>query len=317
MLFSYAAKNREERIDQMMAVLKTTWKTSYVSVRDGMYPIITKKFLLPEILHTDGIGSKGIYHWRARTFRAAALDALAMNLNDLAMVGAVPYALQNNLMLPKDDHHAIIEVLKTLARECKKRSIVMTGGETPIHEDMEGLDVSITIAGFIPKIRNNAARPGDVLVGLRSSGLHSNGFTKVRRVLGDRFIKECTTPTKIYIDDILPLLKHHDIHAMMHITGGGFAKLRGILGRDLDAHVDQPKKLSPQHIFHELFTRGVSSKEMYSTFNCGVGFVIAVPKRGSDKVVKVLPGGALLGEVVNGTGHIRISSAFDGREVSF
>jgi len=188
---------------RILQLIESTWNSPYVEVKRGLYPIIRKKFSFPEIQHTDGIGTKGFYHWRKRTFKNAVLDALAMNLNDLAMVGATPYALQNHIVLPKDDHTAILEIVRELAKECRKRKIAMTGGETSIHSDMPGMDISITVSGLIKSIRKNQCEVGDTLIGIKSNGLHSNGITKVREVFGKEYKKEFTHPTIIYLDEIL------------------------------------------------------------------------------------------------------------------
>src|SRR3989338_417501 len=134
---------------EILRLIESTWNTPYVTVHRGLYPIIQKKFSFPEVQHTDGIGTKGLYHWKKRTFRNAVLDALAMNLNVLAMVGATPYALQNHIVLPRDDHGAILKIVVVLAAECKKRKIAMTGGETSIHSHTKGMDISITVSGLI------------------------------------------------------------------------------------------------------------------------------------------------------------------------
>src|SRR3989344_797192 len=114
---------------KILKLIESTWDTPYVKVEKGLYPVIKKKFSALEISHTDGIGTKGSYHWKKRTFKNAVLDALAMNLNDLAMVGAIPYAIQNHIVLPKDDHEAILAIVKRLLAECRQRNIAMTGGE--------------------------------------------------------------------------------------------------------------------------------------------------------------------------------------------
>ena len=114
--------------------IKQTWETPYISVSEGAYPVIKKKFSYPEIDHTDGIGTKGIYHWQEGTFKNAVIDALAMNLNDLAVVRAMPYKLQNHIMVPEEDER-ILEIIKTLVEECKKRNIAITGGENSFHNN--------------------------------------------------------------------------------------------------------------------------------------------------------------------------------------
>ncbi len=299
----------------ILKLIESTWHTPYVQVTKGLYPVIQKKFLYPEVQHTDGIGSKGLYHWQKRTFRNAVIDALAMNLNDLAMVGAIPYAVQNHIVLPTDDHGVILAIVEALAAECKKRKIAMTGGETSIQSDYTGMDISITVSGLIKKKFKNECKVGDVLIGLKSNGLHSNGMTKVREVFGTRSRKEFTEPTHIYLDEIHRLLKKCRVHGMMHITGGAFTKLKDILPRG-EIHISVPQKLKPQLIFRQLFSRGVSNREMYTTFNCGIGYIISVAKKDERKALKLLPGSEKIGEVLPGQKkRVVILSAFDGRTI--
>lgn len=299
---------------KILKLIESTWNTPYVKIEKGLYPIIIKKFSLPEIQHTDGIGTKGIYHWQKRTFRNAVLDALAMNLNDLAMAGAVPYALQDHIVLPKDDHKAVLEIVKVLAKECRKRNIAITGGETSIHSGVQGMDISITLSGFIKFPQKNKYKAGDILIGLKSRGLHSNGFTKVREIFGKKYKKEFTEPTATYIDEVLPLLKGYKINGMMHVTGGAFTKLKDILEKT-DVIISHPRKLSPQKIFQEMYQKGLSSKEMYSTFNCGIGFVLSTPKYQTTEIISHLKNAEIIGEVRKGNGQICITSALDGRIV--
>jgi len=95
----------------ILNLIKTTWERLYVSLVEG---IVYKKFNYPEFHHTDGVGRKGEYHWKASSFECAVIDSLAMNLNDLAMAGAMPYALIDHLMIPSDDNNAIISLIKSL-----------------------------------------------------------------------------------------------------------------------------------------------------------------------------------------------------------
>ncbi|MBI4088727.1 hypothetical protein HY415_01390 [Candidatus Kaiserbacteria bacterium] len=300
---------------EILRLIESTWDTAYVKVIRGLYPILKKKFSALEIQHTDGIGTKGSYHWKKRSFKNAVCDALAMNVNDLAMVGAIPYAIQNHIVLPKDDHRAVLEIIKALVAECRKRKIAITGGETSIHSDIQGMDISITVSGLIKNRRKNQCKVGDVLVGLASNGLHSNGFTAVREVFKKGYREEFTEPTRIYSGDILSILDTCTVNGMMHITGGAFTKLKDILEK-ADAAIIQPKKLQPQRIFRDIYARGLPNKTMYSTFNCGVGFVLSVPKDETSKVLSKLKGSAIIGKVVKGNGAVRIKSAFDQKTLT-
>lgn len=297
---------------QILELIKSTWSSPYVKMERGLYPLIHKKFSSTEVQHTDGIGTKGYYHWRQRTFRAAVQDALAMNLNDLLMVGAVPYVLQNHIVLPQDDHKAVLTIVKFLAQECRRRKIAMTGGETSIHEGVGAMDISITVSGFIKQIRKNQCQNGDVLIGLKSNGLHANGLTKVREIFGPKIKNDFVRPAVIYYEQIFPLLEKYKINGLMHITGGAFSKLRDILGPN-DVHIFFPKKFKPPQIFSELHKRGMGNKTMYTTFNCGIGFIISVPKNQVKPIRSKLRKSYVIGSVVKGTGRITVQSVFDNK----
>jgi phosphoribosylformylglycinamidine cyclo-ligase len=280
--------------------IKKTWHTPYVSVHFNTYPIIVRRFDHAEVDHTDGIGTKGVYHWKKQTWRAAVLDALAMNLNDLAIVRAVPYKLSNHITVPEEDVR-IFKIIQALAKECRQRKIAIVGGENSFHDTIDGLDISMTISGFVQKPKPNIFRVGDVLIGLKSSGIHSNGFSLVRKLFPNELRSEFTVPTAIYLDNILALLDRFTVHGMMHITGGAFTKLKDIL-KNADAVIEHPKKLLPQSIFYDIYTKGVSSEVMYTTFNCGIGFVLSVPKSEAPQVLQHLKNAAVIGQIVKGSG---------------
>jgi len=301
---------------QIINLIKRTWATPYIEVQKNIYAVIKKKFSYLEIDHTDGIGTKGVYHWQKRSFRNAVLDALAMNLNDLALARAVPYKLQDHILLPKDDHRAILAIVKALSQECVKRKIAMTGGETSVHDNMNGLDISLSVSGFIKNLRPNKFQVGDVLIGLKSNGLHSNGFTKVRKIFGKTYRSDFIKPTAIYLDTILALDKKFDIHGMMHITGGAFTKLKGLLA-GADARINRNHQLKPQPVFKELYQRGVSDAQMYRTFNCGIGFILSCAPQAAKTIVFQFRGAAIIGEVVSGRGRVIIVSMFSQKAVEF
>lgn len=301
---------------QIIDAIRKTWHTRYLSVSFNTYPVFKKRFSHPEVDHTDGIGTKGAYHWQAGTFREAVLDGLAMNLNDLAMVRAHAYKLSNHITVPEEDVR-VLRIVHALARECARCHIAIVGGENSFHDNMDGLDISMTVSGFITKPRPNMFRAGDVLIGFKSSGLHSNGFTTVRSVFGRRMRPEFTVPTVIYSDTILSLAETFDIGGMMHITGGAFTKLKDVLPRGLQARVFHPHKLFPHQIFFELHERGVSTRDMYRTFNCGIGFIISVRQEDVARILKHAKRAAVIGEVTRGEYGIHIASAFGGRDVVF
>lgn len=300
---------------QLLQLIQSTWKSPHVNVRPGLYPVFERTTSGLEIDHTDGIGTKGDYHWHQKTFRSAVLDALAMNLNDLAMARAKAYKLQNHLTLPIDDHPAILEIIGALADECKKRGIVMTGGETSIHAGGTGMDLSLTVSGLVIDDQPNQLQDGDVLIGLSSSGLHSNGFSKVREVLGDANRPEFTVPTVLYDQIILSLTPEFPVHGMMHITGGAYTKLLDI-AQGTDVTIERKNFPTNNPIWQELYSHGLSDEDMYRTFNCGIGFIISVPAAAASAVIKE-SGGVEVGSVTTGIGRVVVESVLSDRIVEF
>ena len=312
---TFYIQNKTLYKEQILKLIKKTWETPYVSVKNQ---VIKKKFSFPEYCHTDGIGTKGIYHWRKRTFKNAVLDALAMNLNDLLIMNARPYAILNHLFLPRDDKKAILEIIGYLSKECKKRKIAILGGETAIHNDMEGMELSITMLGFVKKPRENKFKIGDVLIGLGSSGLHSNGFSKVREIFGKNFRKEFIAPTFIYFDEIFPLMKKFDIHGIVHITGGAFTKLKDLLN-GADVIIRREHKLKPQPIFYEIRKGGVSETQMYKILNCGIGLILSISPKEANKILSAIKNfkADIIGEIISGNGKVIIESAFSNKKIIF
>lgn len=298
--------------NEILNLIKPTLETKYVSVKGG---VVTKKFTYGEYHHTDGIGTKGIYHWKQRSFRNAVIDAFMMNYNDLAMMRATPYAIIDHLFIPEDDKTAIFDILKCLSEECKKRDIAITGGETAIHNNISGMDISISMLGFIKKPKQNKFKEGDVLIGFKSSGLHSNGFTKVIEMFGDKYEEDFIVPTKSYWEDINLLNEQIEINGMMHITGGAYTKLKDLLYKT-NAVITNNHKLKPHNIFKKLYEKGISDEEMYKTFNCGIGFIISVPKE-AIKNIKFNGDMDIIGEIISGDGNVIINSQFSNKRIKF
>jgi len=299
---------------EILKLIRKTWETPYILVKNQ---IVKKKFHFPEYCHTDGIGTKGTYHWRKRTFKNAVLDALAMNLNDLLIMNARPYAILNHLFLPRDDKKAILEIISHLSRECKKRKIAILGGETAIHNDMEGMELSITMLGFLKKPRKNRFEIGDALIGIKSDGLHSNGFTKVREIFGKNFKKEFIKPTPIYFDEMYPLIEKFNIHGIVHITGGAFTKLKDLLDKNTNAIIERNHRLKPQPIFYEIYKKGVLDSQIYKIFNCGIGLILSASPKEADKILSAIKNfkADIIGKIIPGNGKVIIESAFSDKKI--
>ncbi|MEM4295789.1 MAG: AIR synthase-related protein [Candidatus Anstonellales archaeon] len=311
--------------DKIIKMIRQTWKSKYININQSLYPLFSKKFSYIEIDHTDGIGTKGIYHWEKRAFRNAVLDALAMNLNDLALERAKADKLQCHIIIPEDDVEAILSIMSNLVKECKKLGIAITGGETSIQNNINGLDISITVSGFIEDYKKNKFEIGDSIIGVKSSGLHSNGFTKIREALSKKDIEkhmdELVLPTRLYYSILIDVYKKFNINGAMHITGGAYTKLKALLPRNADAIINRDHSLKPQKIFAMLYKKGLTDEEMYKTFNCGIGYIISAKKEEAKKVVNFLRHSGfesdIIGTIEKGKNNIIIESMFSNEHVKF
>lgn len=305
-------------MQEIERLVKTTWDISHLSINGGCISMKDRRYRI-DIYHVDGIGTKGIDHWRMRTFAAAVQDALAMNLNDFALLRALPFGICDHIFLPEDDHCALLEIVKSLAQQCRSRQIAITAGESAIHHNLNGLEISVTMFGMVTSIKPNHFYAGDVLIGIRSSGLHANGFTKLHEIYGDITRPEFTDPTLIYINHIQAIDRVCGINGMAHITGGAYTKIKRFLGRN-DAVLLRNHTLTPHPIFRELYSRGVSDEEMYRTFNCGIGFVIGVNSSAVPQCLEILRqvfSADVIGVVKPGTGSVHIQSMFSDKEFTY
>ena len=292
-------------------------------------------------LATDGVGSKLMIANELQRYDGVGIDCVAMNVNDLLCVGAEPIAFVDYIAVPRTDTktHAILG--KSLAEACNRARVTLAGGETAtLPGIVTELDLSGTALGWFPKggaITGAQIQNGDIMIGLPSSGVHSNGYTLVRAIVerssnslfekcpfdsahenreierfeeGDITLGEVLlNPTRIYVNPLIDLIKEcregtgpceiSDIKAMAHITGGGLSNLLR-LHDDFGWHIDNPLPVLPE--FRWLAENGsVSNREMHRTFNMGMGMTIVISKDKSPSVEKwlneKLPGTRTIGYV--------------------
>ena len=292
-------------------------------------------------LATDGVGSKLMIANELQRYNGVGIDCVAMNVNDLLCVGAEPIAFVDYIAVPRTDTktHAILG--KSLAEACNRARVTLAGGETAtLPSIVTELDLSGTALGWFPKggaITGAGIQNGDIMIGLPSSGIHSNGYTLVRAIVersGNSLIEKCPfdsdhenreierfaegditlgevllNPTRIYVNPLIDLIKEcregtgpceiSDIKAMAHITGGGLSNLLR-LHDDFGWHIDNPLPVLPE--FRWLAENGsVSNREMHRTFNMGMGMTIVISKDKSPSVEKwlneKLPGTRTIGYV--------------------
>jgi len=258
-------------------------------------------------LHTDGVGTKVLVAQALEKYDTVGIDCVAMTVNDLVCLGSEPIALLDYLALEREDDQLVEEIMKGLVAGAEEASAPIVGGETAILGEMikgirgHGFDLASMGVGVVKKERvvdGSTIGTGDVIIGLRSSGLHSNGYTLARQILTKKhslkdFIPgldrtlgdELLTPTRIYVRPALRLLKKVEIHGLAHITGGAFTKLERLVGgRNLSFELE---RVEPPPVFDMLAKEGkLSSREMYSTFNMGVGLcVILSPSQAEEAIV--------------------------------
>jgi phosphoribosylformylglycinamidine cyclo-ligase len=232
-----------------------------------------------------------------------------MNVNDIICLGAEPIALVDYLALEKPLPQLVQDIMIGLQRGAREAGVAVISGETAVMPDVvKGFDLTATVIGLVKKnaiITGENTQTGDIILGLRSNGIHSNGLTLARKVLltpkmEQKAARELLRPTRIYTRAILKLLSSDlEIHGLAHITGGGYAKLKRIglrakVGFTLD-HLPRP-----QSIFEKIQNKGkISDREMYRTFNMGTGFLIICPKRVAKRIKKLVPGIHEVGYVTN------------------
>ena len=294
----------------------------------GLFALDTRKYKEPVLVSgTDGVGTKLKLAFMADKHDTIGQDAVAMCVNDILVQGAEPLFFLDYIAVDKVDAEKVAGIVQGVARACKESGCALIGGETA---EMAGFYAKgeYDIAGFCVGVAEKSkmitgakVKAGDVLIGLPSSGVHSNGFSLVRKIcfeaMGytmDTYIPEfnCTlgekllTPTRLYPKTCLPLIEKFDLHAMVHITGGGFYdNIPRVLPEDCDAEVDAGAWEMPV-VFKKLKEWGnVPWREMYRTFNMGIGMVLVVAPEDEEAVKAALRQAQeeffLLGKVVPGS----------------
>lgn len=265
----------------------------------GLFALNSGKYKEPVLVSgTDGVGTKLRLAFMLDKHDTVGQDAVAMCVNDILVQGAEPLYFLDYLAVGKLDPEQVAAVVKGVAGACKESGCALIGGETaemsgfyPVGEyDIAGFAVGVVDKAKI--ITSEKVKEGDVLIGLPSSGVHSNGYSLVRKICfdrkgfkGDEYIdelgktigEELLTPTRLYPKSCLPLIEKFDIHGMVHITGGGFYdNIPRALPEDMAVEIDA-SRWQMQPIFRLLKEWGnVDWKEMYRTFNMGIGMVLIV-----------------------------------------
>jgi phosphoribosylformylglycinamidine cyclo-ligase len=272
----------EAVVERIRAAVESTGATGFGRFA-GLHPLDERRLLAAT---TDGVGSKLLLHRRAGTLRWGGMDLAAHCIDDVLCTGAEPLLLLDYVAANRIDLEEVAELVEGAAEVCRAAGVALVGGETAelpgvYREDQ--LDFAGTCVGIVDRDRViDGARcsPGDVVIGLASSGLHTNGFTLVREIVGDGDIDAdlLLTPHRLYVDEVRALREEADVKALAHITGGGIAgNLGRVLPSGIDARIDWDAWERPP-VFGWLAEHGVSEDELRRVFNLGIGMCAVVPE---------------------------------------
>lgn len=291
----------------------------------GLFALDTTRYRQSVLVSgTDGVGTKVEVARRLGRLDTVGIDLVAMVVDDLVVTGAEPLFFNDYISVGRLDPERVADLVRGIAAGCEQAGCALVGGETAEHPGLLAED-EFDLAGFgVAVVERDAVlgpdrvAAGDVLVAMPSSGLHSNGYSLVRRVVGgldlaeshglDRPLgEELLEPTRIHAADCLALVDAVEVHAFCHVTGGGLpGNLPRVLPEGLGVRVDTVTWTWPA-IFTWLADRGpVATDEMWRTFNCGVGMVAVLPAEAVDGALDLLAGRGVdawvLGEVTETAG---------------
>jgi phosphoribosylformylglycinamidine cyclo-ligase len=304
----------------------------------GLFALRMSKYREPVLAaSTDGVGTKVAIAQAMDKHDTIGLDLVAMVVDDIVVCGAEPLFLQDYIAVGKLVPAQVATVVKGISEGCQQAGCALLGGETAEHPGLMeagGYDLSATGVGIVEAdamLRPDHVRPGDVLVAMGSSGLHSNGYSLARHVLleiarmplsghveefGHTLGEELLEPTRIYARDCLALSAETGVRTFAHVTGGGLARnLERVLPGGLEAVVERGS-WTPAPVFKMIATRGrVERAEMEKTFNMGVGMVAVLPADDVDRALAVLTArhvpAWVLGEVGRASGGTKVRMAGD------
>ncbi|MBD3272184.1 MAG: phosphoribosylformylglycinamidine cyclo-ligase [Elusimicrobia bacterium] len=286
----------------------------------GSFPLYSLGYKNPLLVSSaDGVGTKLKIAGMLDNHATVGIDLVAMNVNDLICCGAQPLFFLDYFACGKLSINQALQVIKGIVTGCKQAACTLLGGETA---EMPGFYASgeYDLAGFAvgvverdELIDGTTIQPGELIIGIPSSGLHSNGFSLVRKILSRRDIKRYAasllTPTRIYVKTIKSLLKDHRslVKGMAHITGGGFYdNIPRILPQRCDAII-QKKSWSVPDIFECIQRKGsVRSPEMFRTFNMGIGMIIVCSPVLWPIIKRFIPDATRIGHIDRGSRKVKL-----------
>jgi phosphoribosylformylglycinamidine cyclo-ligase len=271
----------ESIVGRLRAAVESTGAEAFGGFA-GLHPLDDRRVLAAS---TDSVGSKLMLARRAGKLRWAGMDLAAHCINDVACCGADPLFLLDYVAANRIDEEQVAELVEGAAEVCREAGCALIGGETAelpgIYQPGE-LDFAGTCVGVVDRdhlIDGSRCEAGDVVVGLPSSGLHTNGFSLVRDLLGDEDVDAelLLTPHRLYLHEVRELRSRADVRALAHVTGGGIlGNLSRVLPEGVEARIDWHSWERPA-VFAWLADRGVAEDELRRVFNVGIGMCAVVP----------------------------------------
>lgn len=317
------------RIKKHVASTVRTGSMGNIGSFGGMFDLGSLGYRHPVLVSgTDGVGTKLKIAFAAGKHDTIGIDAVAMCVNDVLAQGAEPLVFLDYVAVGKNHPEVVEAIVSGVAEGCRQAGCALVGGETAEMPGMYGegeYDIAGFTVGAVEKdemIDGSKVSVGDVLVGIASTGVHSNGFSLVRKIVrdndfdfskkyegtGDMTLGEMLlTPTRIYVRQVLDVIRNVDVHGIAHITGGGFDEnIPRILKEGQGVEIEEGSwEILPVFRFLEKHG-GVPHREMFNIFNMGIGMVLAVRPEYAEKVISILEShgekASVIGKVVEGSG---------------
>ena len=278
---------------------------------------------------TDGVGTKLKIAFLTGRHNTVGIDCVAMCVNDIICSGAQPLFFLDYISCGKNYPEKTAEIVSGIAEGCRQSGCSLIGGETAEHPglmpedeyDLAGFTVGIMDEGKV--IDGSSMKPGDILIGIASSGIHSNGYSLVRKIfspsednintyveeLGTTLGEALLTPTRIYVKPVLELISKIEVKGISHITGGGFIEnVPRMMGKNTKAVIKEGTYPIPPIFVLIEKKGGVDRMSMYNTFNMGIGMVICTSPENSDKAIEILNS---FGEKAYKIGYVEEGSGID------
>ena len=296
----------------------------------GSISSIPKDIKKPKIVAcTDGVGTKVEIANTLNKFDTIGIDLVAMSVNDLIVQGAKPLLFLDYISINKIDLKKLKSILKGIVKGCKISNCELVGGETAEMPgtyakgkfDIAGFAVGIVDGNKVLDKRN--IKKDDLILAVPSNGIHSNGYSLVRYVLkknninfkNNKFLKkELIKPTKIYVNEILNLIKNKLLNSCANITGGGLEdNIKRVIPNGLSADIDLDK-VKTRKIFKWLKQNNINDKEMLKTFNCGVGFCLIIKPQNLKKINKFFSKEFkpyVIGKITSGKNKVKLNGKID------